>query len=202
MFSRWQLTTRLQPLTFHIMKRTIIIGLPLVLAVILATTSGSAQPVKSSSTSPTAAEQKAQAATKLRAANDQFYAALNSMFTGDIAPMNAIWSHRDDVTFMGPFGGRLVGWEAVGAEFKREAGLKFGGRVVCKDVLVHVEGDTGYTIGIEEGENMSAEGKPVTVYFRATNIFHVEAGQWRLIHHHTDVSEPLKQAVSPVAAPK
>ena len=47
----------------------------------------------------------------LRAASDRFYAALNAMFTGDLAPMNAIWSHGDDVTDMGPFGGRLTGWK-------------------------------------------------------------------------------------------
>ena len=184
-----------------IMNQTIILGLPLVLAVVLATTTGFAQPAMSSS--PAEAGQQAQAATKLRAANDQFYAALNTMFTGDNAPMDAIWSHRDDVTFMGPFGGRLVGWTAVGAEFRREAGLKLGGHVLCKDVLVQVvSGDVGYTICVEQGENMSADGKPVAVYFRATNVFHQEAGQWRLIHHHTDISEPLKQAVSPVTAPK
>jgi ketosteroid isomerase-like protein len=183
------------------MKRTIIIGLPLVLAVVLAI-SGFAQPAMSSSTSSTKVEQQAQATTKLRAANDQFYTALNSMFTGDIAPMNAIWSHRDDVTLMGPFGDRLVGWEAVGGEFKREAGMKLGGRVVCKDLLVQVGSDMGYTICVEQGENMSADGKPVAVYFRATNVFRLEAGQWRLVHHHTDVSESLKNAVTPAAAPK
>jgi ketosteroid isomerase-like protein len=131
---------------------------------------------------------------ELREANVQFYAALNAMFTGDLAPMNAIWSHRDDVTNMGPFGGRLTGWEAVGTEFKREAGMKFGGRVVCKDLIVQVGGDMGYTVCVEHGEHMSAEGKPVAVNHRATNIFRCENGQWKLVHHHTDLSPQLEQA--------
>lgn len=135
----------------------------------------------------------------LRAANDQFYAALNSMFTGDLAPMNAIWSHRSDITNLGPFGGRLTGWEAVGAEFAKEAGMKLGGRVVCKDPVVYAGRDLGYTVCVEEGENMSAAGKPVTVSHRATNIFRLEDGHWKLAHHHTDLSPQLQQSVGAAA---
>ena len=45
------------------------------------------------------------------AANDSFYAALNEMFVGDIAPMEAVWSHADDVVFMGPNGMVRAGLE-------------------------------------------------------------------------------------------
>ncbi len=130
----------------------------------------------------------------LHAANDQFYAALNAMFTGELAPMNAIWSHRDDVTQMGPFGNRLVGWTAVGEEFKRTAAMKLGGRVVCKDLRITVGSDLGYAVCVEEGENMSADGKPVMVSHRATNVFRLENGQWTLVHHHTDLSPQLIKA--------
>jgi ketosteroid isomerase-like protein len=132
----------------------------------------------------------------LRAANDSLYAALNAMFTGNLEPMNAIWSHADYITNMGPFGGRLTGWEAVGAEFKKEAAMKLGGKIVCKDLHVFAGTDTGYTVCIEEGENMSAEGKPVTVSHRATNVFHRENGQWKLVHHHTDISTQLENATA------
>ena len=116
------------------------------------------------------------------------------MFTGNLEPMNAIWSHADYVTDMGPFGARLTGWEAVGAEFKKEAGMKLGGKIVCKDLHIYAGTDMGYTVCVEEGENMSAEGKPVTVSHRATNIFHLENGQWKLVHHQTDLSPQLEKA--------
>lgn len=141
-------------------------------------------------------DKKAKAEQELRAANDQFYAALNDMFTGKLESMNAIWSHRDDVTDMGPFGGRLEGWDAVSEEFKKEAAMKLGGKVVCKDLLVHAGTDMGYTVCTEEGENMSADGKPVLVRFRATNIFRLENNQWKLVHHHTDLSAPLQEAAA------
>lgn len=53
------------------------------------------------------------------------------MFAGRLEPMNNLWSHAENITNMGPFGGRLTGWDAVGEEFKKEAGMKFGGKIVC-----------------------------------------------------------------------
>jgi ketosteroid isomerase-like protein len=165
---------------------------PLVLAACLAVNAGFApQPPV---TAADAASSRTAAEKELRDASDQFYAALNAMFTGELAPMNAIWSHRGDVTDMGPFGGRLTGWKAVGGEFKKEAGMKLGGRVVCTDVIVQVGTDMGYTVCVERGENMSAEGKPVTVSHRATNVFRKEGGQWKMVHHHTDISLQLEKA--------
>lgn len=133
----------------------------------------------------------------LREANDMFYAALNAMFTGDLEPMNAIWAHDEQVTDMGPFGGRLTGWEAIGDEFKKEAGMKLGGKVICKDLHIYTGTDMGYTVCTEEGENMSADGKSVLVRFRATNIFQLKGGHWKIIHHHTDLSPQLQEATSP-----
>jgi hypothetical protein len=51
--------------------------------------------------------------SEVRAASDAFYAALNRMFEGDLGRMAEVWSHAPDVTNMGPFGGRQVGWEAA-----------------------------------------------------------------------------------------
>ncbi|MSR29766.1 MAG: hypothetical protein EXS03_09395 [Phycisphaerales bacterium] len=71
----------------------------------------------------------AQDVAAVRAASDGYYAALNTMFTGDVAPMDAVWSHEPDVTQVGPFGGRYTGWGAVGAEWAHDAGMKLGGKV-------------------------------------------------------------------------
>ena len=174
------------------MKRKMTSGWLLLLTVACSVNSGFAEQDKSSS--PSVSVQSSVAEKGLRAANDQFYAALNAMFIGDLAPMNAIWAHRDDVTDMGPFGGRLMGWKEVGAEFEKEAAMKLGGRVVCLDVIVKAGGDMGYTVCVEQGENMSADGKPVVVRFRATNVFRLIKGQWKLVHHHTDISSQLEAA--------
>lgn len=129
----------------------------------------------------------------IKAANDSFYAALNAMFIGNLEPMVAIWSHTESITDMGPFGGRLTGWKEVHEEFIKEAAMKFGGKIVYKDLHIYSGTDMGYTVCIEEGENMSAEGKPVTVSHRATNIFHLENGDWKMVHHQTDLSPQLEK---------
>ena len=174
------------------MQRKIMTGGLLILASVFSVNAGLAEQDKTAA--PSSIAQPSDAEKGLRAANDQFYAALNAMFVGDLAPMNAIWAHDEDVTDMGPFGGRLTGWKAVGAEFKKEGAMKLGGRVVCKDLIVRVGGDMGYTVCVEEGENMSADGKPIVVKFRATNVFRLIKGQWKLVHHHTDISQPLETA--------
>ena len=132
----------------------------------------------------------------LQAANDQFYTALNATFIGDLQPMNDVWSHEADVTQMGPFGGRLTGWEAVGAEFKKVAEIKLGGKIVFKDLHIYAGSDLGYAIGVEDGENIDSDGKPVRVNHRATNIFRMENGNWKLVHHQTDLSPDLEKATS------
>jgi len=132
------------------------------------------------------------AVQELQAASDQFYAALNAMFTGELGPMNAIWSHSDDVSNQGPFGDRMDGWAAVGAQFKKEAEMKLGGHIESKNVIVRAGKDLGYTVCVEEGQGLKVAGKPVKVRHRATNIFRRENGQWRLVHHHTDLAPLLK----------
>ena len=56
---------------------------------------------------------------KVRTAAKQFYAALNKLFTGEVEPMNKVWSHQDDITFMGPDGSFLRGWKPIAAEWKK-----------------------------------------------------------------------------------
>ena len=49
----------------------------------------------------------------LRVANAQLYEALNRMFKGEIEPINNVWSHSEEITYMGPFGGMHSGWAQV-----------------------------------------------------------------------------------------
>ncbi len=142
----------------------------------------------------TSQENKQNTEQALREANDALYAALNAMFTGNLEPMISVWSHADYVTQMSPFGGRITGWEAVRADFKKVADMKLGGKIACVDMHMHAGIDMGYTICVEKGENLNPEGETVMVSHRATNVFHMENGQWKLVHHHTDISTQLEDA--------
>jgi ketosteroid isomerase-like protein len=115
-----------------------------------------------------------------------FYAALNALFEGELGPMVEVWSHADDVTYMGPDGGFQVGWKDVLADWKRQAAMKLGGRVEPEGMRIGVSGDLAVTHNYEKGENVNTGGKPGSVSIRATNLFRRENGAWKMIGHHVD----------------
>lgn len=120
------------------------------------------------------------------AANAGYYSALNIMFTGDVAPMLTLWSHRDDITFMGPNGKYYRGWKAVSKDWEGQAAMKLGGNVEPSDVNAVVGQDLAVISNYEIGENTNADGKTAPVKIRGTNTFRKEAGVWKMIGHHTD----------------
>lgn len=132
------------------------------------------------------------------AANDKLYEALNSMFEGKFEPLDKIWSHSDQVTYMGPFGGKLVGWQAVGADFKEVTEMKLGGHISAEDISIMSGTDMAYVACTEVGVNLDPSGNSVEVRHRATNVFQLEDGEWRLVHHHTDIAEQLETAYDKV----
>jgi PAS domain S-box-containing protein len=121
------------------------------------------------------------------AVNDQFYAALNTLFTGELAPMSEVWSHAADVTYMGPVGGFQVGWEAVQKDWEAQAAMKLGGSVEAVDVYVTAGKELAMVSNYEKGENTNANGEIQKVSIRATNLYRKEDGQWKMIGHHVDL---------------
>ena len=123
----------------------------------------------------------------VREAAAQFYSALNAMFTGALEPMKKVWSHAEDVTYMGPGGGFRVGWSEVLQDWEKQAAMKLGGKVEAVDMRLTVGHDLAITQNYEKGENKGKDGKTLTVLIRATNVFRKEKGAWKMISHHTDL---------------
>jgi ketosteroid isomerase-like protein len=124
--------------------------------------------------------------TVVRTASDQFYVALNKLFIGDMASMDAIWSHRKDVTYMGPGGGFRVGWDAVCKDLASQAAMKLRGSVKPSQVKITAGSDLATVSNMEEGANV-VRGKKSVVSLRATSIYRKENGHWKMIGHHTDL---------------
>lgn len=120
-------------------------------------------------------------------ATAQFYKALNIMFTGDAEPMKKVWSHAEDITYMGPGGGFQAGWSEIEKSWDAQAAMKLGGKIEAVDTHVFAGQDLAITQNYEKGENMGPDGKPVTVLIRATNVFRKENHEWKMISHHTDL---------------
>lgn len=124
---------------------------------------------------------------EIREAVGRFYFALNVLFEGELGPMKEVWSHADDVTYMGPGGGLRVGWEQVLADWKVAAAMKLGGTIIPEDMHMMVAQDIAVVQNYENGQNTNAGGKTQQVSIRVTNLFRKEDGQWKMVGHHTDL---------------
>lgn len=121
----------------------------------------------------------------LEAATQGFYDALNATLAGDPAPMFALWSHADDVTYMSPFGELLVGWDAVRASWQSQADAHLGGRVDPAELHRFASPTLGVVVGFERG-SVEIDGVATAVNIRATSTYRVEGDRWAMIGHHTD----------------
>src|ERR671912_441978 len=133
---------------------------------------------------------------EVRQASEQFYAALNSTLDGgDSGPMEQIWSHGSDVSAMHPPGGRILGWEEVRDSWEQAAQAFFGGQVTLDEmVVVPITEDVVYTLGTEHGQGRIGE-ETVGIDHRVTNIYRREADGWKIVHHHTDFSKEVAEAL-------
>ncbi len=94
--------------------------------------------------------------------------------------MSAVWSHRPDVTSLSAAGGHAKGWNEVYAGFQNMARLYPGGSIEQRDMTVVAGKDIGYSVCTETGQLRSSEGPMVNFNQRATNIFRLEGGTWKL----------------------
>ena len=123
-------------------------------------------------------------------ASEQFYAALNRLFNGNASSMEGIWSKDSTITVLQPIGGRTVGWDDIREAYRDIAQIAENGQVKLDDQIIQVIGDVAYEVGVERGQAAFA-GNQVTLDYRVTNIYRREAGGWKIVHHHTDISPAM-----------
>ncbi|MCB0195725.1 MAG: nuclear transport factor 2 family protein [Anaerolineae bacterium] len=123
----------------------------------------------------------------VEAAVAKFHIALNAMFTGDITPMEGVWSHTDDIIYRGPAGGCQVGWQQVRADWAKQAALKLGGSVKPVQTRITVDENIAIVRNYVAGQNFDADGNPRKVSIRAISLFRKQGEQWKMIGLHTDL---------------
>jgi len=127
---------------------------------------------------------------EVRGASAKFYEALNRMTTGDSSQLADIWSHSETVTTMHPIGGEQVGWDAVKESFDQVAGVASSGHVELAGQTIQSGGELAYELGVERGQFQLA-GESIAVEQRVTNIYRRENGEWKIVHHHADLSPAM-----------
>jgi ketosteroid isomerase-like protein len=133
---------------------------------------------------------------EVRTVSDRFYTGLSQM---DVSALPDLWSHREDVTTMHPMGGEQVGWEEVRGSFEQAAGSMTDSRVDLIDQRIYAGEDLAYETGIERGR-AKIGGEPVEFEHRVTNVYRLEGGQWKMVHHHTDVSPGMVEILQRLQA--
>lgn len=111
------------------------------------------------------------AAGEALAANQAFYAAFNAR---DLTAMADLWSDSDDVTCIHP------GWDVL------------GGHSLVLESYAAIFGNPSQSKIVAGGESVALAGVAAVVVCHelaggaplvATNVFRLEDGRWRVIHH-------------------
>ena len=127
------------------------------------------------------------AMARLRAVQERFV-------NGDAAGIKELYSHRDDVTVFGGFGGYERGWAEVGPRLEWAASQFAGGTYNQTDISATVGSDVACLVSLERWSYADARDRADTVLeLRVTQVFRREDGEWRLVHRHAD---PLTEKTS------
>jgi ketosteroid isomerase-like protein len=121
------------------------------------------------------------------AAMTELVAAQCDFMNGDATALQALYSHRDDVTVMGAFGGVERGWAEVGPRLAWAASHFHGGEYSQQDISVTVGQDVACLVCLERWARNGPDGQPLPVMgVRVTEMVRLEGDRWRLVHRHGD----------------
>jgi ketosteroid isomerase-like protein len=125
----------------------------------------------------------------------QLLAVQRDFANGDAAGLKRLYSHRDDVTVFGGFGGFERGWAEVGPRLDWAASHFAGGTYSQQDLSATVGTDVACLVSLERWSYTSPTDHTATLLeLRVTQVFRREDGGWRLVHRHAD---PLTQKQPP-----
>lgn len=142
------------------------------------------------------------APSRAASSSDEFQAMLAKMDAAQLELQNgkpeafkALWSHADDVTLSGGFGGVVEkGWDQVGPRLDWVGKQFSNGTNTHERVVANASGDLGYVVQMEHLRfQVPGQAKETTRDYRVTMIFRREKEGWRIVHRQAD-SQTTKQA--------
>jgi len=127
---------------------------------------------------------------------DRLDAAQKQLQNGDATAYKALWSHGDQVTISGGFGGTIEkGWPAVSRRLDWAATQFSRGQNTIERVVTRAHGDFGYVVQTERIRFVvPGQTDESTRVYRVTMIFERASSGWRVVHRHADV-QVTKQPV-------
>lgn len=129
----------------------------------------------------------------------QLASAVQDLLRGDGHAYRNQWSHGDDVTMMGAYGGLATGHDQVTAAIDRAAHnyTHWNPEYREEPIAAQTVGDIGYVILRESVTNRTHPHHPPRLR-RVTVLYRRENGTWKIFHHHSD---PLHHHSDPLHHP-
>lgn len=129
---------------------------------------------------------------------EEAHQALDAFLQGDPAPLQELFSQRDDVTLANPFGPAQRGWPHARDTMARAAANYRDGRAVGFETIA--EYITPELVCIHELEQFEGKvgGSDETTQFslRCTSVLRLEDGRWRIVLRHADPISAARSAHS------
>jgi SnoaL-like domain len=117
---------------------------------------------------------------KLEAAEHEFA-------QGHPAAFKALWSHGDEVSLCGGFGGIESGWDKVGARLDWASSQISEGTRSREEIRSTVGADFAYIVQTEQIRfRVPGRAEQSILAFRVTMVFRRDSDGWRIIHRHAD----------------
>ncbi len=106
---------------------------------------------------------------------------------GRPAAFKALWSHGDEVSLCGGFGGVESGWDKVGARLDWASSKYSDGTRSSEEIKSTVGDDFAYIVQKEVIRfRIAGRIELSTQELRVTMVFRREADGWRIVHRHAD----------------
>jgi SnoaL-like domain len=111
----------------------------------------------------------------------------DELLQGRGGPLRECFSHGDDVTLFGGFGGHEVGWAQIGPRLEWVAQSFAGGTCTYEIISCAAGHQLAFVVQFERGEaRITGRPDPLPLDFRVTMVFRWEDGAWKLLHRHAD----------------
>lgn len=131
-------------------------------------------------TIPSPRERFAAALAACNQAND-------ALIDGRSAALKACFSHSQEATLFGGFGGHERGWTAIEPRLDWVARSFAGGRCDYELLASGAGDEVGFCVQFERIEaHLTGTPQPARMDLRVTMVFRWEDGAWRLLHRHAD----------------
>ncbi len=129
---------------------------------------------------PTPPERFPEALAAANRANDE-------LIEGRGGPIRDCFSHGDDATLFGGFGGHEMGWGQIGPRLEWVAQSFAGGTCAYEIVSSAAGHQLAFAVQFERGQaRLRGRPTPLPLDFRVTMVFRWENDAWKLLHRHAD----------------